>query len=84
MLIAIYICAFEYIYSLSFRSHINPDQFPLLSHLFHMTLLNIPLYLFKSLHYMVGFVRSSRQPLASLTHHGLVELLMLRALTQQN
>ena len=26
MLIAIYICAFGYIYSLSFRSHINPDQ----------------------------------------------------------
>ena len=59
-------------------------EFPLLSHLRHRTVLNMPFYLFKSLHYMVGFVRSARHPLASLTHHGLVKLLILKALAQQN
>ena len=33
---------------------------------------------------MEGFVISSQHPLASLTHHGLIKILILRALTQQN
>ena len=35
------------------------SEFPLLSHLRHRALLNIPFYLFKDLHHMAGFVRST-------------------------
>ena len=56
----------------------------LLSHLHHRDLLNVPFYLFKDLHLMVGFVRSSQHPYSSLTHHGLIKLLILRALAQRN
>ena len=33
---------------------------------------------------MAGFVKSSRHPYSSLTHHGLIKLLILRALAQRN
>ena len=60
------------------------SEFPLLSHLHHMDLLNMPFYLFKDLHRMAGFVKLARHPYSSLTHHGLIKLLILRALAQRN
>ena len=33
---------------------------------------------------MAGFVRSSRHPYSSLTHHGLIKMLILRALAHRN
>ena len=33
---------------------------------------------------MVGFVLVSKHPLASLTHHGLIKLIILRTLSQHN
>ena len=59
-------------------------EFPLLSHLRHRPLLNIPFYLFNDLHHMAGFFRVSKHPNSSLTHHGLIKLIILRALAQQN
>ena len=60
------------------------SEFPQLSHLHHRVLLNIPFYLFKYLHHMAGFVRSSWHPYSSLTHHDLIKLLILRDLAQRN
>ena len=59
-------------------------EFPLMSHLCHRALLNMPFYLFKDLHQMVGFVKSSRHLYSSLTHHDLIKLLILRALAQRH
>ena len=60
------------------------SKFPLLSHLYHRALLNIPFYLFNDLHHMVGFVRIAKHPNSSLTHHGLIKLIILWALAQRN
>ena len=60
------------------------SKFPLLSHLHHRALLNIPFYLFNDLHHMAGFVWITKHPISSLTHHGLIKLIILRALAQQN
>ena len=60
------------------------SEFPLLSHLRHRALLNIPFYLFNDLHHMAGFVRTTKHPNSSLTHHGLIKLIILWALAQQN
>ena len=60
------------------------SEFPLLSHLCHRALLNIPFYLFKDLHHMAGFVRSTQHPYYSLTHQFLIKLFILRALAQRN
>ena len=43
-------------------------ELPLLSHLRHRMLLNIPYYLLNDLHHMAGFVQATKNPLASLTH----------------
>ena len=59
-------------------------EFPLLSHLHHRALLNIQFYLFNDLHHMAGFVRIAKHPNSSLTHHGLIKLIILWALAQQN
>ena len=59
-------------------------EFPLLSHLHHRVLLNIPYYLLNDLHHMAGFVRVAKHPLSSLTHHGLIKLIILRTLAQHN
>ena len=60
------------------------SEFPLLFHLRHRDLLNIPFNLFKDLHLMAGFVKSARHPYSSLTHNSLIKLLILRALSQRN
>ena len=60
------------------------SEFPLLSHLHHRVLLNTPYYLLNDLHHMAGFVRVSKHPLSSLTHHGLIKLIILRTLAQHN
>ena len=60
------------------------SELPLLSHLRHRALLNIPFYLFNDLHQMAGFVRKAKHPNSSLTHHGLLKLIILWALAQQN
>ena len=60
------------------------SEFPLLSHLCYRDLLNISFYLFKDLHHMVEFVRSSQHPYSSLTHQVLIKILILRALAQRN
>ena len=59
-------------------------EIPLLSHLRHRVLLNIPYYLLNDLYHMVGFVRVSKHPISSLTHHGLIKLIILRTLAQHN
>ena len=33
---------------------------------------------------MAGFVRASKHPLTSLTHHGLIKLIILQTLAQHN
>ena len=60
------------------------SDFPLLSHLRHRNLLNVPFFLFKDLHHMAGFIRAAKHPYSSLTHHGLIKILILRALAQRN
>ena len=60
------------------------SEFPLLSHLRHRALLNIPFYLFNDLHHMAGFFQTSKHPISSLTHHGLIKLTILWTLAQQN
>ena len=60
------------------------SEFPLLSHLRHSSLLNIPFYLFNDLRHMAGFVQDSKNPISSLTHHGLIKLIILWTLAQQN
>ena len=60
------------------------SELPLLSHLRHRALLNIPFCLFNDLHRMVGFVRTTKHPNSSLTHHGLIKLIILQALAQRN
>ena len=59
-------------------------EFPLMSHLRHINLINVPFFLFKDLHHMAGFFRSAKHPYSSLTHHGLIKILILRALAQRN
>ena len=58
------------------------SKLPLLSHLRHRVLLNIPYYLLNDLYHMAGFVRVAKHPLSSLTHHGLIKLIFLRTLAQ--
>ena len=60
------------------------SQFPLLSHLCHRDLLNIPFYLFNDLHHMAGFVQVAKNPISSLTHHGLIKLIILQTPAQHN
>ena len=60
------------------------SKLPLLPHLHHRALLNIPFYLFKDLHHMARFVKTTKHPNSSLTHHVLIKLIILRALTQRN
>ena len=33
---------------------------------------------------MVGFVRTTKHPISSITHHGLIKLIILWTLSQQN
>ena len=63
---------------------IQISYFILLSHLCHGRLLNIPLYLLRALQSMDQCVKESRHPVASLTNHGLIKLLVLRALAHHN
>ena len=60
------------------------SELPLLSHLCHRALLNIPFYLFNDLHHMARFFKTTKHPNSSLTHHGLIKLIILRALAQSN
>ena len=60
------------------------SELPLLSHLCHRILLNIPYYLLNDLHHMAWFVQAAKHPLTSLTHHGLIKLIILRNLSQHN
>ena len=59
-------------------------ELPLLSHLRHGILLNIPYYLFHSLRRMAVFVQTAKHPHVSLTHHGLIKLIIVRTLAQHN
>ena len=59
-------------------------ELPLLSHLRHGILLNIPYYLFHTLRHMAVFVQTAKHPHVSLTHHGLIKLIILRTLVQHN
>ena len=47
-------------------------------------MLNIPYYLLNDLHHLEGFVQAVKHPLASLTHHGLIKLIILAILSQHN
>ena len=60
------------------------SDLPLLSHLRHGILLNIPYYLLHDLRHMATFVQAAKHPFASLTHHGLIKLIILRTLAQHN
>ena len=60
------------------------SEFPLLSHLRHRALINMPFYLFKYFHHMAVFLKLARHPYSSLAHHGLIKLLILMALAQRN
>ena len=60
------------------------SEFPLLSHLCHKVLLNIPYYLLNDLHHMAVFFQATKHPLTSLIHHGLIKLIIVRTLAQHN
>ena len=60
------------------------SDFILLSHLHHNRLLNMPFYLLRYLQSMAQYVKSSQNTVSSLTNHGLIKLLVLRALAHQN
>ena len=60
------------------------SELPLLSHLRHGILLNIPYYLLHDLCHMATFVQTAKHPHVSLTHHGLIKLIISRTLAQHN
>jgi hypothetical protein len=56
----------------------------LLSHLRHNRHVNIPYYLLGCLRNMVPYCRKAKEPILSLTHHRLCQLLINRGFQQQN
>jgi hypothetical protein len=44
--------------------------------------LNVPYFLLRSLHLMVHSAQESQQVLVTITHHGLVQLLVMNAIRQ--
>ena len=60
------------------------SDLPLLSHLCHGILLNIPYYLLHALRHMVAYVQGAKHQHVSLTHHGLIKLFISRTLAQHN
>ena len=60
------------------------SKLPLLSHLRHGILLNIPYYLFHDLRHMATFFQTAKHPHVSLTHHGIIKLIILRTLARHN
>ena len=56
----------------------------LLSLLCHGRILNMTFYLLRTLQNMAHYVRMSLHPLSSSTNHGLIKLLVLRALAHGN
>jgi hypothetical protein len=59
-------------------------DFVLLSHLRHARLVNIPYYLLGCLRNMSHYCRQAKNPILSLTHHCLVQLLIQKGFSQQN
>jgi hypothetical protein len=59
-------------------------EFVLLSHLRHARLVNIPYYLLGCLRNMSHYCRQVKNPILSLTHHRLVQLLIQKGFSQQN
>jgi hypothetical protein len=59
-------------------------DFILLSHLHHGRLVNMPYYLLKTLQNMAHYARRERVPVTCITNHGLIKLLVDRALNLQN
>jgi hypothetical protein len=66
-------------YSLLFFYH-----FKLFSHLRHQWLINIPYFLLKSLQLKTHNMRGTKNPASSVTHHGLIKLLILYVLYKKN
>lgn len=60
------------------------NHFMILSHLRHRQLLDIPYFLWESLKLVDQFVHRSKHPHACVTNHGLIKLLVIRALEQRN
>jgi hypothetical protein len=65
-------------YTVLFHCH-----FRLLSHLRHRHLMNIPYFLYGMLRQMVAHVQKSKHPATSISHHGLIKLLVLRSLARK-
>jgi hypothetical protein len=59
-------------------------DFLLLSHIRHNKQINIPYFLLGCLKNMVHYCRRAKDPVQSLTHHRLVQLLINRGFEQQN
>lgn len=59
-------------------------DFVLLNHLRHGRLLNMPYYLLRCLKNMSHYSKDAKYPFLSLTHHRLVQLLILRGFALQN
>ena len=69
---------FEGRYTILYHYH-----YKFLSHLWHGHLMNIPYFLYGMLRQMVSHVRRSNRPTASVSHHGLIKLLVLCSLAGQ-
>jgi hypothetical protein len=59
-------------------------DFVMLSHLHHGSLINMPYYMLEYLPNMTHYVKQSRFPQGSVTHHCLIKLIVLRDLELQN
>ena len=58
-------------------------HFRLLSHLRHGHLMNIPYFLNGMLRQMASHVQKSKRPATSVSHHGLIKLLVFHSLASQ-
>ena len=65
-------------YTILFHYH-----FRLLYHLRHRHLMNIPYFLYGMLRQMASHVQKSKRYVASVSHHGLIKLLVLHSLARQ-
>ena len=58
-------------------------NFKMLYHLWHRHLMNIPYFLYGMLRQMASHVQKSKHPATSVSHHGLIKMLVLRSLARQ-
>lgn len=58
-------------------------HFPLLNHLRHQKLINLPYFLLGNIRHMATVVKTTVHPEMCVTNHGLIKFIVLNALSQQ-